>query len=124
MTAASLGDNETGVSQMVIEGKLADYFLDPKRGANRGVGVFALIFCAPLLIAIAFAIRLGTGGPAFMTETRQLSEAGAYKALRFRTAAHGERQSFDTFLHNSRLELLPQLINVVRGDISIASVLD
>ena len=124
MTAASLGDNETGVSQMVIEGKLADYLLDPKRGANRGVGVFALIFCAPLLIAIAFAIRLGTGGPAFMTETRQLSEAGAHKALRFRTAVHGERQSFDTFLHNSRLGLLPQLINVVRGDISIASVLD
>ena len=109
---------------MVIEGKLADYFLEPKRGANRGVGVFALIFCAPLLIAIAFAIRLGTGGPAFMTESRQLSAAGPYKALRFRTAAHGERQSFDTFLHNSRLELLPQLINVMRGDISIASVLD
>jgi len=109
---------------MVIEGKLADYFLDLKRGANLGVVVFARIFCAPLLIAIAFAIRLGTGGPAFMTETRQLSEAGAHKALRFRTAAHGERQSFDTFLHNSRRELLPQLINVVRGDISIASVLD
>jgi len=27
-------------------------------------------------------------------------------------------------VHNSRLVLLPQLINVVRGDISIASVLD
>tara|TARA_Y100001934_G_scaffold169832_1_gene201743 strand:+ start:247 stop:426 length:180 start_codon:yes stop_codon:yes gene_type:complete len=59
-----------------------------------------------------------------MTETRQLSETGPYRALRFPSAAHGERQGFDSFQHNSRLELLPQLINVVRGDISIASVLD
>ena len=109
---------------MVIEGKLADYFLDPKRGGNRSAGVFALIFCAPLLIIIAFAIRVGSGRPAFTAETRQSSESGAYKALRFRTAGGVAWQGFDAFLHNSRLELLPQLINVVRGDISIATVFD
>jgi lipopolysaccharide/colanic/teichoic acid biosynthesis glycosyltransferase len=113
-----------GVFHMVIEGKLANYFLDPKRGTNRGAGVLALIFCAPLLVTIALAIRLGSGSPAFMTKTRQTSTSGAYKALRFRTGKDGGPDGLSQFLCYSRLELLPQLVNVARGDISIASVLD
>ena len=109
---------------MVIEGKLAGYFQDPKKGMNRGAGVFALIFCAPLLVTIALAIRLGSGSPAFTTETRQTGPSGAYKALRFRTEQDGGSNGLSRFLCHSRLELLPQLINVARGDISIASVLD
>lgn len=109
---------------MVIEGKFAGYFLNPKKGANRGVGAFALIFCAPLLLTVAMAIRIGTGGPAFVTETRQNGGSSAYKALLFRTEPSDERSGFDRFLCHSRLDLLPQLVNVVRGDISIASVLD
>ena len=109
---------------MVIEGKLADYFMDPKNGANRGAGVFALLFCAPLLAMIALAIKLGNGGPAFSAEPRQTNRAGAYKAWRFRTSHGDDRTGFGIFLCQSRLELLPQLINVVRGDISIASALD
>lgn len=109
---------------MVVEGKRAGYFLDPKKGVNRAAGICALIFCAPLLISLTLAIRFGSGGPAFTTEARQLSDCGAYKALRFRTARRGKSTGLDHFLSASRLELLPQLVNVVHGDISIAKVLD
>jgi len=109
---------------MTVESKRAGYFLDPKNGANRIAGVCALVFCAPLLISLTLVIRFGSGGPAFTTEVRQLNDTGVYQALRFRTARQGSSSGFDRFLNASRLDLLPQLVNVVHGDISIAKVLD
>jgi lipopolysaccharide/colanic/teichoic acid biosynthesis glycosyltransferase len=68
---------------MVIEGKLVDFFLDPKNGINRCAGVCALIFCGPLLVSIAIAIRLSSGEPALLAKTRQTSSEGAYQGLAF-----------------------------------------
>ena len=109
---------------MVIDGKLADLFTDPKKGANRGVGVCALVFCAPLLLTIAVMIKLGYGGPVFQAQTRQSQRNGVYRAWRFHTANGAHHAGLGGFLCHSRLELLPQLVNVARGDISIARVLD
>jgi lipopolysaccharide/colanic/teichoic acid biosynthesis glycosyltransferase len=53
-----------------------------------------------------------------------MSDSGVYQALRFRTARQGGSSGLERFLSASRLELLPQLVNVVHGDISIAKVLD
>lgn len=109
---------------MVIDGKLADFFSDPKKGVNRAVGACALVFCTPLLLAIAVAIKLASGGPVFEVENRQNRRDGVYKAWRFRTAEGPDDGGFTGFLCHSRLDLLPQLLNVARGDISIAHVLD
>ena len=77
---------------MVIEGKLADYFMDPKNGANRGAGVFALLFCAPLLAMIALAIKLGNGGPAFSAAVGE-SRAKPTAQARTRRGGSGHRMA-------------------------------
>jgi hypothetical protein len=113
----------SGVFHMVIEGKFSDYFLDPKNVINRSTGLFALIFCAPLLVSIAIALKFGCGGPVFLVERRHLSDKGMYDAWRFRMSQGEDQSLICAFLCESRLELLPQLVNVVRGDLSIAAVL-
>lgn len=52
---------------------------------------------------------------------RDNGDGDKYEALRFRTS---EGKGLCAFLLKTRLELLPQLVNVVRGDISIADALD
>lgn len=109
---------------MVIEGRFADAFSDPKKAINRGIGAFALIFCAPLLLGAALGVKFGIGGAVIVVETRRKDDEGAYDSWRFRTESGKSCPAFGRFLRTSRLECLPRLVNVVRGDISIVSVLD
>ncbi|MBI3891535.1 MAG: sugar transferase [Candidatus Wallbacteria bacterium] len=101
-----------------------------KRGFDLFVAVGALLLLSPLLAAIALAIRKADGGPAL----EELEHIGAgerpFRLLRFRTSPAGASTSaaseespagtpFQAFLRRHKLDKLPELFNVLTGEMSL-----
>lgn len=93
----------------------------------------ALLGSLPLFILTALLVRISSPGPIFFRQERLGEDGRLFTLLKFRSmsvdaeaetgpvwAQHGDRRAtaVGRFLRNSRLDELPQLINVIRGDMS------
>ena len=104
-----------------------------KRTLDILIAGLALVILSPLLAAIAVAIRLGSRGPAIFRQERAGKDGRPFTLYKFRTMRldtdpfgpspkSGEDQRLTRlgrFLREHSLDELPQLINVVRGDMSL-----
>jgi exopolysaccharide biosynthesis polyprenyl glycosylphosphotransferase len=114
-----------------------------KRGLDLVVSALALILLAPLLAAIALAVALGSEGGALYRQVRVGKDGRRFELLKFRTMVSGADRmdeelmahSVDPdwlvmeddprvtrlgrFLRRNSLDELPQLWNVLRGEMSI-----
>ncbi|MEU5994898.1 sugar transferase [Spirillospora sp. NPDC047418] len=108
------------------------------RRAKRALDVVAagllLVVAAPVLAACALAVRL-EGGPGVLFRQRRIGLGGEeFVLLKFRTLKPADEEESDTrwtvendarmgrvgrFLRNTSLDELPQLWNVLRGDMSL-----
>ncbi len=91
----------------------------------------ALIVSAPLLIAIAVLVKVTSPGPVIFRHERVGMNHEPFEVLKFRTMSAGSEGAEITaagdaritkvgaVLRNYKLDELPQLINVVRGEMSI-----
>ena len=86
-----------------------------------------LAITAPLMLTVALVIKLESAGP--VLERRDCIRGGRrFQMLKFRTAMHDPRHaapawarrttSIGQFLRYTRIEDLPQLINVLHGEMS------
>jgi sugar transferase (PEP-CTERM system associated) len=105
-----------------------------KRASEAVVAAVAIVLLAPLALLIALAVRLSSPGPVLYRQTRVGLNGTSFELLKWRTMradaetasgpvwATGERDPRITplgrFMRKMRLDELPQLVNVVRGDMS------
>ncbi len=106
-------------------------FLLVRRVFSVIVSLLGLILALPLFPLIMLAIRLDSKGPVFYTQTRVGKSGRVFKVVKFRTmaqdaeAANGAQWAGNNdprvtrvgkFLRSSRLDEIPQLWCVLRGD--------
>jgi lipopolysaccharide/colanic/teichoic acid biosynthesis glycosyltransferase len=82
----------------------------------------SVVLLGPLFLVIAVAIKLGSGGPIFIREPIFGYGNRKIRLFKFRLmSARGGREPtcIDQFLRETGIEELPQLFNVLRGELSI-----
>ena len=105
-----------------------------KRLADILCSTAGLILCAPLLFLCSIIVRLDSPGPAFYSQERVTRNEKVFHIYKFRTMVHhaeaftgGVLASADDpritrvgrVLRNTHLDELPQLLNVLKGDMSL-----
>ena len=102
-----------------------------KRVLDLVVALTALVVFAPLLIACAVAIKLHDGGPVLFRQRRIGSDGDAFTLLKLRTmrptssaarwsSANDPRVTpVGRLLRRTHLDEMPQLLNVLRGEMTV-----
>lgn len=104
-----------------------------KRIFDFTVSIILFILLSPLLLIIAIAIKLDSKGPIFYKQKRITQGLKEFNLIKFRTMKVGaEKEGYLTvgmkdpritnigfFLRKYKLDELPQLINVIKGDMSL-----
>ena len=104
-----------------------------KRAFDLVVSGLALVVALPILAIVALVVRFDTPGPILFRQVRVGRYGRPFEILKFRTMAYrpatiGHEITFHrdpritrsgTFLRHWKLDELPQLWNVFRGDMSI-----
>jgi Undecaprenyl-phosphate glucose phosphotransferase len=105
-----------------------------KRALDLGVSCAALVLCAPVMATIALLIKLSSPGPVLYRQQRMGLDCQPFTLLKFRSMRadaelpgvpiwsmrNDERCTrFGLWLRRFSLDELPQLINVLTGDMSL-----
>lgn len=108
-------------------------FKNTKRLFDIIASSIGLILLAPIIVIISIIIRLTSKGPVFFRQQRLGFYEKPFDIIKFRTmVANAEKETgpqwsekndprttkVGKFLRNARLDELPQLINVLKGDMS------
>jgi lipopolysaccharide/colanic/teichoic acid biosynthesis glycosyltransferase len=102
-----------------------------KRTFDLAVALAALLVALPLLVAVAIAVRVGIGSPVFFRQRRPGLQGVPFEMIKFRTMTDARDDSgqplpdaerlgrVGRFLRATSLDELPELWNVLRGDMSL-----
>jgi exopolysaccharide biosynthesis polyprenyl glycosylphosphotransferase len=127
-------DHRWLLSHMGIQGGASPFYLKVKRVMDFAVGALGLALTSPLMALIALLIQLDSKGPVLFRQERLGRYRRGFQCLKFRTMVDQAEEetgpvwssledprltSVGRWLRRLRLDELPQLINVLRGDMSL-----
>ena len=102
-----------------------------KRPMDFIMALFTLVLLSPILMGIAILVRINLGSPILFKQERPGYHEGIFTLYKFRTMTD-ERDAeghllpnirrltkFGRFLRSTSLDELPELLNIIKGDMSI-----
>ncbi|WP_325049053.1 sugar transferase [Aurantiacibacter zhengii] len=124
-------DSANVSSLLVSTGRLGMRSRVLKRLFDISTSLAALILLAPVMLVVALAIKLHDGGPVFFHQRRMGRGNQFFEIYKFRSMgeadANGDRSAskdddritpIGRFIRRTSIDELPQLINVLKGDMS------
>lgn len=102
-----------------------------KRLLDITISLIALFFLLPLMLLIYLLVRINLGSPAFFLQERVGKDNKIFKMIKFRTMKNSTDKNgnllsdnervtkFGSFLRSFSLDELPELINILKGDMSL-----
>lgn len=105
-----------------------------KRTMDLALCLLAMIPAAPIMLLVALAIKLEDGGPVFYKQARMSLDGKVFDILKFRSMiVDAEKEGYSIpatghdpritkvgrFTRATRIDELPQLLNIIKGDMSI-----
>jgi lipopolysaccharide/colanic/teichoic acid biosynthesis glycosyltransferase len=92
-----------------------------QRAMDLVLGIAVALCLLPAMLAIALVLAATVDGSLLLRERRVGRHGRVFEVLRFRTMGVGryDRSGFARLVYLTRLDELPQLANVLRGDMSI-----
>ena len=145
LARAELEEIQDYVILSVYTGAMGGWPIHAKRAFDFLVSFLLIILLSPLFVVVAFLIKLTSpGGPVFFVQDRIGLRKRKIKVFKFRTMVPGAEQSLTTlerfneasgpvfkikndprvtvlgrFLRKTSIDELPQLFNVLKGDMSL-----
>ena len=102
-----------------------------KRLLDIFISLFALLILMPVFLIVVYKVRKNLGSPVFFLQERPGKDGKLFKMIKFRSMKDGVDQDgnilpdeeritpFGQKLRSTTLDEMPQLINVLKGDMSI-----
>ena len=134
-TTASLSTQKLVAKSKTNRGSIRHRIYAPVKRIFDIVGATALLIAtSPVMLVAAVAVRLSSPGPAIYSQRRLTQGGKVFTMYKFRSMANNAEKNtgavwatthdprvtpLGRFLRNSRIDELPQLVNVLKGEMSL-----